>query len=100
MAHYHPGAYWSGAYYVDDGGCADDPSLGGEFEMLDPRGGAPAMLAPALKFASEDGLSVCGAETVRPKPGLLMLFPSWLVHQVRPYRGNALRISIAFNLSP
>ena len=40
MAHYHPGAFWSGTYYVDDGGCAGDPALGGEFEMLDPRGGA------------------------------------------------------------
>jgi hypothetical protein len=29
----------------------------------------------------------------------LFLFPSWLFHQVRPYRGDALRISIAFNLS-
>jgi hypothetical protein len=26
------------------------------------------------------------------------LFPSWLFHQVRPYRGTGLRISIAFNL--
>jgi hypothetical protein len=28
----------------------------------------------------------------------LMMFPSWL-HQVRPYRGNAERISVAFNLT-
>jgi hypothetical protein len=27
----------------------------------------------------------------------LFLFPSWLFHQVRPYRGTGLRISIAFN---
>ena len=91
MCHYHPGAFWSGTYYVDDGGCAADDSLGGEFEVLDPRGAAPAMYAPALKFAGEDGQSA--------KPGLMLLFPSWLLHQVRPYRGNALRISIAFNLS-
>ena len=37
-------------------------------------------------------------ETILPKPGLLFLFPSWLQHQVRPYRGTELRISIAFNL--
>ncbi len=74
-------------------------TLGGEFEMLDPRGPGPAMYAPRLKFAGEDGLSVGGAETIRPRPGLLFLFPSWLSHQVRPYRGGALRISIAFNLT-
>lgn len=99
LCHYHPGSFWSGTYYVDDGGCADDPSLGGEFEMLDPRGAGPAMYAPTLKFAGEDGASVGGAEAIKPRPGLLFLFPSWLHHQVRPYRGTRLRISIAFNLS-
>ena len=98
ICHYHPGSFWSGTYYVDDGGCASDASLGGEFEMLDPRGAAPAMYAPLLKFAGEDGASVGSGETIRPRPGLLFLFPSWLHHQVRPYRGNELRISIAFNL--
>ncbi|HEY5302216.1 MAG TPA: 2OG-Fe(II) oxygenase family protein [Acetobacteraceae bacterium] len=99
ICHYHPGSFWSGTYYVDDGGCATDPALGGEFEMLDPRGPGPAMYAPTLKFAGEDGASVGSAETIRPKPGLLVLFPSWLFHQVRPYRGTGLRISIAFNLA-
>jgi len=99
ICHYHPGAFWSGTYYVDDGGCAGDASLGGEFEMLDPRGAGPGMYAPTLKFSGEDGQSVGAAETIRPRPGLLFLFPSWLFHQVRPYRGEGLRISIAFNLS-
>lgn len=99
LCHYHPGSFWSGTYYVDDGGCASDPALGGEFEMLDPRGTGPGMYAPSLKFAGEDGASVGNAESIRPRPGLLFLFPSWLQHQVRPYRGGLLRISIAFNLS-
>ncbi len=98
ISHYHPGSFWSGTYYVDDGGCGDDPALGGEFEMLDPRGPGPGMYAPALRFAGEDGASAGAGETIRPKPGLLILFPSWLFHQVRPYRGDRLRISVAFNL--
>jgi uncharacterized protein (TIGR02466 family) len=36
---------------------------------------------------------------VRPKAGRLVMFPAWLLHQVRPYKGKAQRISIAFNLS-
>ncbi|MGE5159767.1 MAG: TIGR02466 family protein [Gemmatimonas sp.] len=96
--HYHPGSFWSGAYYVADGGCADDTSLGGEFEMFDPRGPSPMMHAPLLKFAGEDGRSAGSAQTIRPRAGLLFLFPSFLLHAVRPYTGNALRISIAFNL--
>jgi uncharacterized protein (TIGR02466 family) len=95
--HYHPGSFWSGSYYVSDGGCADDPSLGGEFELFDPRGPAPMMHAPALKYGGEDGLSAGSAETIRPRPGLMVIFPSFMLHAVRPYRGTGLRISIAFN---
>jgi uncharacterized protein (TIGR02466 family) len=95
--HYHPGSFWSASYYVADGGCADDPTLGGEFEMFDPRGPAPMMHAPSLKFAGEGGLSAGSGETIRPRPGLLFLFPSFLLHAVRPYRGTGLRISIAIN---
>jgi uncharacterized protein (TIGR02466 family) len=96
--HYHPGSFWSGTYYVDDGGAATDPSVGGDFEMLDPRGSAPAMHAPGLAYAGEGGLAAGAIEWIRPRAGLLVLFPSWLHHQVRPYRGERERISIGFNL--
>jgi uncharacterized protein (TIGR02466 family) len=96
--HSHPGSFWSGVYYVDDGGAFDDPSSGGEIEFLDPRAPGAAMYAPHLAFAFPGGLSVGKKETVRPKAGRLVMFPSWLLHQVRPYSGNAQRISIAFNL--
>jgi hypothetical protein len=95
--HSHPGAYWSGVYYVDDGGIAADPSLGGELEFMDPRGPLPAMNAPHL--AMPGGMTAGATEKVVPKAGRLVLFPAWLLHQVRPYRGTAVRISIAFNLS-
>jgi uncharacterized protein (TIGR02466 family) len=97
--HSHPGSFWSGVYYVDDGGIAADPSLGGELEFMDPRGPGPAMYAPHLAFAMPGGLSVGANETVPPRTGRLVMFPAWLLHQVRPYRGGAERISIAFNLS-
>ncbi len=97
--HTHPGCFWSGTYYVDDAGIADDPSLGGELEMQDPRGVAPAMYAPLLTFAGPAGPSLGASELLRPRAGMMVLFPSWLQHQVRPYRGTAVRISIAFNLS-
>ena len=97
--HSHPGAYWSGVYYVDDGGIAADASLGGELEFMDPRGPLPAMNAPHLGCAMAGGLSAGATERVQPKAGRLVMFPSWLLHQVRPYRGDAARISIAFNLT-
>jgi uncharacterized protein (TIGR02466 family) len=97
--HAHAGSFWSGTYYVDDGGVGADPSLGGELEFLDPRGIGPAMYAPNLAFAVPGGLSVGASETIPPVAGALVMFPAWLYHQVRPYTGSATRISIAFNLS-
>ena len=97
--HTHPGSFWSGTYYVDDGGIADDPSLGGEFEIQDPRGVAPAMYAPLLAFNVPGGLTAGASEVVSPRAGTMILFPAWLSHAVRPYLGDKQRISIAFNLS-
>lgn len=97
--HTHPGCFWSASYYVDDGGVGTDQSLGGEFEIQDPRGVAPAMYAPLLAHKTPGGLSIGVAEVIYPAAGMLMIFPSWLVHGVRLYRGDATRISIAFNLS-
>jgi len=97
--HSHPGGYWSGVYYVDDGGIAQDPSLGGELEFMDPRGPMPAIYAPHLAAAMPGGLKAGANEPIIPKAGRLVMFPSWLLHQVRPYRGNAERISVAFNLT-
>ena len=95
--HSHPGSYWSGVYYVDDGGIAGDPSIGGELEFLDPRGPVPLMNAPHLRIAGN--LSAGSTERIRPQAGRLVMFPAWVMHQVRPYNGNAERISIAFNLT-
>ena len=97
--HAHPGSFWSGVYYVDDGGIGSDPALGGELEFMDPRGIAPAMYAPTLGFSLPGGLSLGASETMPPKAGRLVLFPAWLLHAVRPYRGPRMRISVAFNLS-
>ena len=51
------------------------------------------------KISGAQSVSVGANETVRPRTGRLVMFPAWLLHQVRPYRGTAQRISIAFNLS-
>ena len=97
--HTHPGAFWSGCYYVDDGGVGADPSLGGQFEIQDPRGVAPAMYAPGLAFAVPGGQSCGASEMIAPRNGMIIMFPSWLSHAVRPYSGSGTRISIAFNFS-
>ena len=95
--HTHPGALWSATYHVDDGGAGVDPSLGGEFEVQDPRGVATVMYVPYLTFAGEDGAALGEAHRLRAQAGTAFVFPSWLSHGVRPYRGTRERISIAIN---
>jgi uncharacterized protein (TIGR02466 family) len=97
--HTHPGALWSATYYVDDGGIGADASLGGEFEIQDPRGVAPVMYAPFLTFPGPDGAALGEAQRLSPRAGMFVVFPSWLSHGVRPYRGTRERISIAINFS-
>ena len=97
--HTHPDCMWSAVYYVDDGGAGEDPSLGGEFEIQDPRGVAPAMYRPEIVPAVPDGPSMGASEVIRPAAGTVIMFPSWLSHAVRPYTGTGTRISIAINLS-
>ena len=97
--HTHPGALWSASYYVDDGGIGEDPSLGGEFEIADPRGVAPVMYAPQLTFPGPDGLSLGESQRLTPKAGAMIVIPSWLLHGVCPYRGARERISVAINFS-
>lgn len=99
QVHAHPGALWSCVYYVNDGGAGKDPKLGGAFEIMDPRGLAPAMYAPELAPALTGCQSTGGSELIQPETGMLIVFPAWLPHGVRPYTGKGTRISVAFNFA-
>ena len=97
--HFHPGSYWSGTFYVDDGGIGGGEALGGAIEFTDPRGPAPLMYAPDVKMAFDGCINAGLGERLYPKTGQLILFPSWLAHSVQSYTGSGTRISIAFNCS-
>lgn len=97
--HYHPGSYWSVVAYVDDGyqGSAD-PALGGELQLIDPRMPMIRMTAPDLRIKEADGSPLLTEIAIRPETGMIVMFPSWLQHAVRPFYGEGTRISIAINL--
>lgn len=96
--HCHPGALWSGVYYVDVG--EDDPSVDveGELLLLDPRFPMNTMYMPELVLRYPNGNPQYSQTPIRPVNGRMVLFPAWLKHSVRPYRGKRERISVAFNL--
>jgi len=92
--HTHAGAYWSGVYYVDDGGV----EVGGALELMDPRGVTPMMYAPLVRIGIKGCVTAGASETFQPKTGNMVLFPAWLLHAVQAYLGDSVRISVAFNL--
>jgi uncharacterized protein (TIGR02466 family) len=91
--HDHPGAFWSGTYYVhvpppDD----PDDKFSGAIEFIDPRGslGTNAKLETPFTRAKF---------TIRPAAGTCLLWPAFLKHWVHPNRSGAERVTIAFNSS-
>lgn len=99
--HTHPGSFWSAVAYIDDGYDGDaDPKLGGELQLLDPRMPMIRMTAPDLRMKDGSGQAQNNEPTIRPSTGMIVMFPSWLQHAVRPFHGLGTRISIAINLVP
>ena len=95
-----PGAVWSGVYYVDDGYAkSDDAALGGEYELLDPRGVLPAMMAPQYGYRIPGGLTAGASELVRPQTGMIVLHPSWLARGERRHDGDAARVTVEFDVT-
>jgi uncharacterized protein (TIGR02466 family) len=86
-AHVHPMATWSGVYYVDPGD-QEAESPGGLLEFVHPISASVMTFFPHI---------LPSARAVQPKPGLLVLFPSYLLHNVRMYQGERPRISVPFN---
>ncbi len=89
--HNHPDSAWSGVYYVDVGSQSEQYPLSGLLELIDPRPGVDMVSVPGTPFGQP--------VRIQPEAGLMLLFPSWLQHQVHPYVGGEARISIAFNVS-
>ena len=90
-AHAHPGAYWSAVYYVDDGGGTAG------LRLEDPRFPLNRMVQPDFRLKAE-GIADHTEVTIRPEPGKMVLFPSWLRHRVPAHDGPRERVSIAINV--
>jgi len=86
--HIHPHSVVSGTYYVTV------PPRSGTIRFEDPR--LPMMMAapPRKKTARPEN---CSFVDVDPKPGMLLLWESWLRHGVEPNGARGKRISASFN---
>ena len=87
-AHTHPNNYLSGVYYVKA------PIGGNHITITDPRVQRTVM-QPRFKKDSVLNASVINLEVA---DGVMILFPSWLQHDVRRNASQEERVTIAFNL--
>jgi len=86
--HIHPGSVISGTTYIS----TDDGS--GALKFEDPRL-SHLMAAPPLIDSPEDTQK--RFIYVQPKPGMTLMWESWLRHEVMPNRSENQRLSISFN---
>ena len=82
-AHVHPHSILSGTFYVEV------PRGSGGIRFEDPR--LPLMMAAPQRADS--------FVTIDPKPGMLLLWESWLRHEVMPGMGRGERLSVSFNFA-
>ncbi len=87
--HHHGGSALSAAYYVKA-----EPKAG-DLVFFDPRQ-ANVFSHPASTKVNNINAQV---QSITPKPGTLILFPSYLEHKVNPNESNQERIVISFNVS-
>ncbi|MDV3256614.1 MAG: TIGR02466 family protein [Sphingomonas sp.] len=89
-AHIHPHSILSGTFYVEV------PPGSGEIRFEDPR--LPMMMASPMRRedAPEDLRPFL---SLAPRPGLLLMWESWLRHEVMPGNARAERLSISFNFA-
>ena len=96
-AHIHPGSHWSGVYYVHA------PENAGDIEFTDPR--TPhVMNRPSFEPKKQRSKENWTKVRFTPKPGKMLIFPSWLYHSVDPNLSTKAgkdgeRVIISFNMS-
>ena len=93
--HRHNNSFWSGVYYYQE----EYPEGTGKILFENPN-------STAFDFALQDNdiehFNNMNALvlTVEPKPNLLIMFPSYILHQVLPNNIDTERCSLAFNTIP
>ena len=81
--HIHPHSIISGTFYVEA------PAGSGAIRFEDPR--LPLMMAAPARADT--------FVTVEPRPGLLLMWESWLRHEVLAGTGKGERLSVSFNFA-
>ncbi len=93
--HNHPMASWSGVYCVSPGRHDADKPDSGLLSFLSPSVIGAMYIDAAV--ARLRGAYSHAIQHFRLEAGQLILFPSWVLHDVKPFEGEGERITVAFN---
>jgi uncharacterized protein (TIGR02466 family) len=95
VAHNHPLASWSSVYCVRAGESVPQHPDSGVLRFLDVRQGANAYLDPA-NATLQRAYALAPVE-LKLEAGQLVIFPSYVFHEVAPFYGSDTRITVATN---
>jgi uncharacterized protein (TIGR02466 family) len=93
--HNHPMASWSGIFCVDPGDSPAERPTSGVVRFVDPK--TPADMFTDPGNYNLQGVYKTGGWQLTHRRGQLVLFPSYVLHEVFPYQGTRERIVVAFN---
>ncbi len=86
--HIHPSGWLSGVYYPQVPKVVEDEdNKYGWIEFGQP--------GPEYHFSKETELRL-----IKPEPGMMVMFPSYMFHRTIPFQSDETRISIAFDVVP
>jgi len=95
VAHNHPLASWSAVYCVRAGENVPQHPDSGVLRFLDVRQGANAYLDPANATLHRP-FALAPVE-LKLEAGQMVIFPSYVFHEVTPFYGRDIRITVATN---
>ncbi|HUO18292.1 MAG TPA: putative 2OG-Fe(II) oxygenase [Steroidobacteraceae bacterium] len=95
VAHNHPLASWSAVYCVRAGEAPADRPGSGLLRFFDTRAGAGSYLDAGNR--SLRAPFATGPHEVRLEAGQIVVFPSYVIHEVSPFYGRDVRITVATN---
>jgi len=93
--HHNPNSSWSGVYCVDPGRHDPGKTDSAVLTFVNPMVMSAMYMDPAksnMKLTFSPQIANASLEA-----GQLVMFPSWLLHDVKPFEGDGERITIAFN---
>jgi len=95
-SHNHPMASWSAVYCVADGITEGEPQDSAVTRFFHPQTAASTYLDAGNLSMSKAPFGF-GHQVFKLEAGQILIFPSWLYHEVSAYMGDSIRITVAVN---